>query len=295
MSSVKPEEGIREWLNRFINEWPLYGPSEVRFTQPVTSVPGMPETILRECTGCASTTTWRRTLPDMYSQGTYSIRLDVGEVIAYICSHCRLRANAVWLWIETEDLRDPIDDGNLVGMRCFKRGQYPAQTINPPKKVAKSLDEPTLDLYKKGLTSLGHGYGIGAVSYFRRVVEDATTVLIDELIERASENNDSVTVEKLTQAKEGRAADEKLKLAADALPADLRPGRANPLATLYEQYSRGIHGLSDDQCLKVAHQLRFALDYTFENWLKEIDEAKRFRAEVQSWNDPTSKPEASGP
>lgn len=293
MSSVKPEQGIREWLSQFINEWPLYGPSEVQFTQPVANAPEMPETILRECSGCTSTTTWRLTLPDTYSQGKYRIRTDVGTVITYMCSHCR--ANKVWLWIGTEDVLDPIDDGDIVGVKYFKWGQYPAQTINPPKKVEKSLDEPTLDLYKKGLTSFSHGYGLGAVSYFRRVVENATGVLIDELIERASEDNDSVTVEKLTQAKEGRVADEKLKLAADALPADLRPGRANPLATLYEQYSRGIHGLSDDQCLKVAHQLRFALDYTFENWLKEIDEAKRFRAEVQSWNDPTSKPEASGP
>jgi len=64
----------------------------------------------------------------------------------------------------------------MAGLGLSKLGQWPAQSIDPPKK-AKLLGKQTEEFYKKGLTSFQHGFGLGALAYFRRVVEDAAPSL----------------------------------------------------------------------------------------------------------------------
>src|SRR5439155_26247749 len=152
--------------------------------------------------------------------------------------------------------------------------------------LAKGLTEPVLDLFKKGLTSLTHGFGLGALAYFRRVVEDASAELIDLFADRAGADGDSETAQAIRAAEQNSRMEDRLKVASEALPPTLRPGGVNPLAVLYARYSRGIHGLSDEECLTVAQQLLFALQYIFENWKKQMEEAAQFRLTVQQWSNP---------
>ncbi len=63
------------------------------------------------------------------------------------------------------------------------------------------------------------------------------------------------------------------------------------LATLYAQYSRGMHNLSDEECLYVAHALHFALEYTFRNWRTQLEDAASFQQQIQTWSDPKATPE----
>src|SRR5207244_740991 len=65
---------------------------------------------------------------------------------------------------------------------AVKWGQTPALSIAIPKEAEKALGDYA-DLWKKGMRSRHQGYGIGALAYFRRVVEGATGKLLGLLAE----------------------------------------------------------------------------------------------------------------
>ena len=83
--------------------------------------------------------------------------------------------------------------------------------------------------------------------------------MIDLFADVAATDGNTEADRAIRTAKERGRTEERLKLAAEALPESLRPGGANPLAVLYNHYSRGIHGLTDEECLEVARELHFAL------------------------------------
>ncbi len=86
----------------------------------------------------------------------------------------------------------PVEEGtgsNTVLSASFsKLGQTPPPSIDPPKGMRQAFkDKPqVLDFYKKGLMTLSHGLGLGAVGYFRRVVEESTEELLTLIYEEAS-------------------------------------------------------------------------------------------------------------
>ncbi len=131
---------------------------------------------------------------------------------------------------------------------------------------------------------------MGALAYFRRVVEDATLQVIDLFADTAAADGNSEVETTIRAAKESGRTEDRLKLASEALPEGLRPGGANPLAVLYSHYSRGIHGLTDVECLEVARELHFALEYIFKNWRLQMQEAAKFKATVQRWSDSSKTP-----
>jgi hypothetical protein len=95
-------------------------------------------------------------------------------------------------------------------------------------------------LYKKGLVDFNLGYGIGAVGYFRRVLENNINALLD-LIEEAARNA-KVTGEPLAQieaVKTSHRVEDKIDVASRILPAHLKPGGHNPLDKLYGPLSAG--------------------------------------------------------
>jgi len=83
--------------------------------------------------------------------------------------------------------------------------------------------------YKKALTCRNEGYGLAAVAYYRRVVEDKTNELIDIVADAAAAF--SVSSEEVTALRGAKAAgtfEEKLKIAAQVIPGVLKPDGANP-------------------------------------------------------------------
>jgi hypothetical protein len=265
----------------FVNSWPLYSPLEIPLKEPLTGVPELPPTILRDCQHCASTTTWYRRHPAENSSG----RLDVGAgwVVRYACMHCRQEEIRIWLAVEVPRDKNPDEStGQITTMTLRKLGQWPAQHVEPSREVVKGLKKPVAEMFKKGLTSLAHGYGLGALAYFRRVVEEASTDMIDLFADNAAAEGDNKAAEAI-RATKGQRMEDRLKLASEALPATLKPGGVNPLAVLYDHYSRGIHGLSDEECLEVARELYDVLEYIFRNWRTQMQDATRFRTTVRRW------------
>jgi hypothetical protein len=82
--------------------------------------------------------------------------------VTYKCRNCGLNAvTYFFVWDETTQ-----------GGSFQKVGQSPALTHEPPPDLAKRLDKEDLDFYRKALTSRNFSYGVGALAYLRRVVEN---------------------------------------------------------------------------------------------------------------------------
>ena len=67
-------------------------------------------------------------------------------------------------------------EGNYV----MKVGQEPPWDISPDQALEKALGDRA-DYYRKGLVCESQGYGIGAFSYYRRIVEEVIDDLLTEI------------------------------------------------------------------------------------------------------------------
>jgi hypothetical protein len=165
----------------------------------------------------------------------------------------------------------------------IKVGQWPPLSIEPSSELAKALGAEDLKLYKKGLIDFKFGHGIGAVGYFRRVLENKINALLDLIVEAAK--NAQVPDEHLAEveaAKQSRRAEDKIDVAVKILPAHLKPGGHNPLDKLYKPLSAGLHGESDDECLTIFSEARFVFEYLFKNLTESNEEARRYVRELSA-------------
>jgi hypothetical protein len=282
-------ENLVPILTDFINSWPLYTPKRIVFEPPNPTPVSLPNAILRYCAVCSATPTWERSAT--HTAGEESIDVGYGYLMSYTCTHC-LKAT-LRLWYRIDQSLIPQTTISPAGVReavLSKFGQVPAQQINPAPEVEKGLPDASVPLYKKGLTSLSQGYGLGALGYLRRVVEDTANHLIDVFADRAKGLGETQAAEEIRKAKESDRMEDRLKAAALSLPVILRPGGVNPLSAIYNHYSRGIHGLTDEECLDIARRLQSSLDYVFRNWRLQMEEADAFRDQIQQWTDPKVVP-----
>jgi len=169
------------------------------------------------------------------------------------------------------------DDSQPVHLTYRKYGQRPAWETALPKELRVLADEDQR-LYRRGLTSLGQGFGLGAIAYFRRVVENNTNRLCDLAAEAARAEGDEQKAEAIERARDGKIAEDKLKVIADLLPAVLRAGGRNPLKELYDGYSVALHGRSDSQCAAEALRLCTVFEYTFGSLHEQLQRIRAFKA-----------------
>ena len=156
-------------------------------------------------------------------------------VIKYTCRNCRKKTKAFALAIQCSRKGDVM---------VMKLGEFPPLSTPISPRIPKLLSEPDLDLYRKGVRAMDHGFGIGAASYFRRVVESQWELLVNE-IKKAAEKL-GLPVGKYDSALESHQFKSAVKSLKDAIPDKLLlPDGQNPLTLLYELYSRQLHDLSE--------------------------------------------------
>ncbi len=192
----------------------------------------------------------------------------------YFCKNCEemTKTYAFSSWFLSND---------LVNVCCFKYGEYPR--FGPPNSSRlNSLVEGERDLFLKGRRCEMQGLGIAAFSYYRRVVESQKQRLFDQLIAACKRiPGAEATVEELEQAKtvtEFSRAVEKIK---HGLPTSLLIGGChNPLSLLHSPLSVGIHGLSDQECLERATDIRVILTELVERLANVLQDDKEVNLAV---------------
>jgi hypothetical protein len=121
------------------------------------------------------------------------------------------------------------------------------------------------------------------MAYLRRVVDEKTDELIDVMVELLRTYNASdEEIQRLLDSNTQSRYDQKLEVAAELIPAALRPGGVNPLGQLYKHTSIGLHGKTDDECVAIFDDLRADFEYVFRNLHNQAEERHEFARRVQT-------------
>lgn len=115
-------------------------------------------------------------------------------------------------------------------------------------------------MFLRGRRCETQGLGVGAFSYYRRVVEHQRNRIIEEIIKVAKlVNAPQPTIAHLTDALAETQFSKSVALVKDAIPQSLLLKGHNPLTLLHEALSAGLHEESDARCLELAQAVRVVL------------------------------------
>ena len=190
--------------------------------------------------------------------------------IGYKCRDCGRFSKTYAVLISRTG--DDETDGEVL-----KLGEYLPFSSPISTRVQKLLGKQDLELYRKGTRAEAQGLGIGAATYFRRIVDDQWKLLVTEIRDAASklgEKDLSVYDAALSETQFSTA----VKMLKDAIPDKLLIlDGENPLTLLYQPLSVQLHGLTDEECLQQAADIRVVLTALLENIadvLKDQDELR---------------------
>lgn len=194
-----------------------------------------------------------------------------GEVFTlhYLCAGCKKFVRVFSLKVS-----DNLD-------YIMKVGQYPGIDISIDKDIKKSLGKH-IDLFRKGLICETQGYGIGAYSYYRRIVELIIDELLDDISELLDGDDRDKYLEALQKTKDLQNTSDKIALVKDLLPSVLNANGLNPLGALYKILSEGIHNKSDEECIKIANSVRIILIFLVKQIIRSKTEKKEFTENMKT-------------
>jgi hypothetical protein len=270
---------------KFLEEFPLYKkfPTDFSIYQQVGRLPK--PAIHMFCVTCSSDQTFN--MLNDYAEVDYNDDRIVNEVIVralYCCSACGIYQRRFLIRFFHEDEHSEDETGATVtSKKVFmqKVGQYPGWSILMDPELEKLLGDHA-EYYKRGLANEAQGYGIGALAYYRRIIEEVIDHLLESIEEFAEpeekENYDSA----LKAVKNTRVTEEKIRLVKDVLPASLRPNGINPLGIIFSALSEGLHAQSEEDCLECAETIRDALVFL-------VNRVVKIKATNKSFSDSMKK------
>lgn len=167
-------------------------------------------------------------------------------ILEYICASCK-SFECVFVLRVGKNLK-----------QIFKTGQYPPWDITISRDLEKIMGEFS-EYYEKGNICEFHNHGIGAFAYYRRIVES----IIGELLESIPELMSGEELEKyqlaLEEVRKTKNTTDKIALVKDLLPSILKTEQFNPLKTIHDALSKGLHGRTDEECLEDAESIKTSL------------------------------------
>lgn len=175
--------------------------------------------------------------------------------------------------VHTECTRNP----NHKGLFIFKVendilqkiGQYPSLASlsqNNLKKYRKVLSQEKFKEFNRGIGLTTHGIGIGSYVYLRRIFED--------LIEDAHKVSLALSGWDEELFSKSRMA-EKIELLKTHLPVFLVDNKL-----IYGLLSKGVHELSENECLEFFHILKVSIELILDEKIEEL-EKKEKQIEIQ--------------
>lgn len=226
----------------FIETYPLYRKFKIEVPSTLNNIPLV--SINMPCPTCKSKQTFLMT-NQYYENFPHSktISRGVGIRLVYLCTHCQKFERLFYVKIDEN------------GKWLMKIGQHPAWEIKGEPNVERLLGKQS-SYYIKGLVCESQGYGIGAYSYYRRIIEEIIDDLLDEISDLLSGDELAKYKHALDLTKKTIITQDKIELVKDLLPPILRPDGMNPLSTLHSMLSQGLHAESDEVCLEYAETCR---------------------------------------
>ena len=231
---------------------------------------------------CKKETTWSHTDDASASLSGTSPKIYF-KIAAYTCGLCKHNSFAIIyeLLNWTENPLSPTLPKGWHHTAVRKIGQVPPQEIKIPTELNERLGAAA-GHYKKALLCRAQNYGIAAMAYLRRVIDERTDDLIDIMAElsRTYEVSEE-ELAALLEAKSEIRYEKKLERASELIPQSLKPSGVNPLGQLYKHTSVGLHGKSDEECISIFDDLQADFEYVFRNLHLQADERREFVKRMQ--------------
>ena len=142
---------------------------------------------------------------------------------------------------------------------CLKLGENPPYGPLVPSRLI-TLIGPDRDIFLKGRNCENQGLGIGAFTYYRRVVENQKNRILEAIVkvsEKIGAPQDKIDT--LHEAIKETQFSKALGMAKDVMPESLLIKGQSPILLLHHALSRGVHKLSDEECLELASTVRLVL------------------------------------
>jgi len=164
----------------------------------------------------------------------------------------------------------------------LKIGEYPSLHIKLPTNLSKLLGDDYSN-FINGLKCERKGLGIGAYSYYRRVVENQKNSLLEEikkvLIKLSAKQE---MIPKIEQAISENQFSTAIDMVKESLPESLLIDGHNPFKLLHKALSIGIHDETDEKCLEIAHNIRMVLIDLAERIKLALSEQRELKSAVSS-------------
>ncbi len=169
--------------------------------------------------------------------------------ITYQCSNCQIEQKVFSLAARICRIGEPKGE-------CYKYGEFPPYGPHVPPKLVKLVGSER-DTFIKGHRCEAQGLGIGAFTYYRRVVENKKNSILGEIV-TVSENMGvpEAKIKTLREAIKETRFSKALDLAKNVMPESLLIEGHNPMRLLYRALSKGVHELTDEECLVRASSVR---------------------------------------
>ena len=172
--------------------------------------------------------------------------------IEYLCQNCKESIKVYSLLVQVVDPDEGL--ANIV-----KIGEYPFFGPPVPARLI-TLVGPDRELFLKGRRCENQGLGVGAFTYYRRVIENQKNRLLDNIItvlEKLGEKKE--TIERLESAKQEVQFTSAIHSIKEFIPKQIYLNDVNPFQLLHKALSIGVHNLTDEDCLDHAKDIRVVL------------------------------------
>ena len=175
------------------------------------------------------------------------------EFLTFSCRNCRERSKTYAVALKTQS-NSPTNG------RTVKLGETPPFGPHVPARVI-SLIGPDLELFLQGRRAENRAMGIGAFSYYRRVVENQKNRIIEQISKVAGKlGAKPEMLEEFAAAMKETQFSKSMEQIKHGIPDVLLiNGQHNPLTLLHSALSEGLHADTDRECLEIAQEIRLVL------------------------------------
>jgi hypothetical protein len=247
-------------LNQFLEQYPLYRKLSLEKEGIAASDVFVDQSppIHMECRLCKIDRTFNPRDPNVIRETDIWKTVNIGGgyrdidtrtvFLIFICAACRKFERTFTIYHNRE-------------LKTLEKiGQNPSWTISIDQELAEALG-PLETIYRKGLICESQGFGIGAYSYYRRIIEIKIDSLLTDISKLLDDEKKGEYNAALEQVRKETQAAKKIELVKELLPGSLRPQNLNPLDILYGALSEGIHSMSDEECLELAGEIKHVMSY----------------------------------
>jgi hypothetical protein len=161
-----------------------------------------------------------------------------------------------------------------------KVGQTPAMPERVDSQLSNALRD-SKEFYKKAIRARNFGFGIGALAYLRRIVEDTTDSLMELLKEDRWEQWSEAERSEFDTAMSTYQFSRKMSYAASKiLPGNLFVGGSDSFSRMHDVTSYGLHGRTEQECIEIFDRCNVIFAQSFRVLYQHKVEREEFAAQL---------------